>query len=71
MQKRYFYCECTLLTHRTYPILLDEGGEVLQMYRANGLPMSVIVDPEGVIRVRHVGYLTASQLDDYLAELMP
>lgn len=55
----------------TYPVLLDEGGEVLQTYRANGLPMSVIVDPEGVIQVRHVGYLTAGQLEDYLAELMP
>jgi len=55
----------------TYPVLLDEGGGVLQTYRANGLPMSVIVDPEGVIQVRHVGYLTASQLEDYLAELMP
>jgi peroxiredoxin len=55
----------------TYPVLLDEGGQVLQTYRANGLPMSVIVDSEGVIQVRHVGYLTASQLEDYLAELIP
>jgi peroxiredoxin len=55
----------------TYPVLLDEGGEVMQMYRANGLPMSVIVDAAGVIRVRHVGFVTASQLEDYLAELMP
>lgn len=55
----------------TYPVLLDEGGEVMQTYRANGLPMSVIVDAAGVIRVRHVGFLTASQLEDYLAELMP
>lgn len=55
----------------TYPVLLDEGGQVLQTYRANGLPMSVIVDQEGVIQVRHVGYLTAAQLERYLAELMP
>ncbi|MGD9047659.1 MAG: TlpA disulfide reductase family protein, partial [Anaerolineae bacterium] len=55
----------------TYPVLLDEGGEVIQTYRANGLPMSVLVDSEGVIRVRHVGYLTAGQLEDYLAELLP
>lgn len=55
----------------TYPVLLDEGGKVLQMYRANGLPMSVIVDREGVIRARHVGYLSADQLEKYLADLMP
>jgi peroxiredoxin len=55
----------------TYPVLLDEGGKVLQTYRANGLPMSVIVDQEGVIQARHVGYLTADQLEKYLADLMP
>jgi hypothetical protein len=55
----------------TYPVLLDEGGQVPQTYRANRLPMSVIVDQEGVIQVRHVGYLTAAQLEGYLAELMP
>jgi peroxiredoxin len=55
----------------TYPVLLDEGGKVLQMYRASGLPVSVIVSRDGVIQVRHVGYLTADQLEKYLADLMP
>ena len=55
----------------TYPVLLDERGQVLRMYRINGLPMSVLVDQEGVIQARHVGYLTADQLDKYLADLMP
>ena len=55
----------------TYPILVDESGRVLRLYRGVGLPMSVIVDREGVIRVRHVGYLPADQLDRYLAELLP
>lgn len=55
----------------TYPVLLDEGGKLLQMYRANGLPMSVLVDREGVIQARHVGYLTAGELEKYLADLMP
>ena len=55
----------------TYPVLLDEGGQVLKMYRANGLPMSVLVDQEGVIQVRHVGFLTAEQLERYLADLIP
>jgi peroxiredoxin len=55
----------------TYPVLLDEGGRVLKMYRANGLPMSVLVDQAGVIQVRHVGFLTAEQLENYLADLIP
>jgi peroxiredoxin len=55
----------------TYPVLLDESGRLLKMYRATGLPMSVIVDQEGVIHARHVGYLSAAQLESYLAELLP
>jgi thiol-disulfide isomerase/thioredoxin len=55
----------------SYPVLLDEEGRVLQMYRALGLPMSVIVDRDGVIQVRHVGYMTAAQLGTYLADLLP
>jgi peroxiredoxin len=55
----------------TYPVLLDESGQVLKMYRAIGLPMSVVVDQEGVIRARHVGFLTAAELERYLADLLP
>jgi peroxiredoxin len=55
----------------TYPILLDRNGELMKTYRAMGLPMSVLVDREGMIQVRHVGFLTASQLEDYLANLVP
>lgn len=55
----------------TYPVLLDEKGQVMKTYRALGLPMSTIVDPEGVIQVRHIGYMTAAQLDSYLEQLLP
>ena len=55
----------------TYPVLLDERGQVLKMYRAIGLPMSVLLDQDGVIQVRHVGALTMEQLEDYLAQVLP
>lgn len=55
----------------TYPVLLDEGGQVYRTYRAPGLPMSILVDEEGVIRARHVGGMTRAQLDGYLAEVLP
>jgi peroxiredoxin len=53
----------------TYPILLDEQGRVASEYRVLGMPMSLMIDREGVIRARHVGYLSASQLDRLLAEV--
>jgi cytochrome c biogenesis protein CcmG/thiol:disulfide interchange protein DsbE len=55
----------------TYPVLLDAKGEVMKAYRGSGLPMSLIVGQDGVIRVRHTGVLTAAQLDEYLAEISP
>jgi peroxiredoxin len=55
----------------TYPVLLDETGEVLKMYRAIGLPMSIVVDREGLIQARHIGYLSADQLEEYLEQVLP
>jgi peroxiredoxin len=55
----------------TYPVLLDEAGQVYRTYRAPGLPMSILLDENGVIRARHVGGMTRAQLDGYLAEVLP
>ncbi len=55
----------------TYPVLIDKRGDVAAQYRRRGLPLTVIVDRDGVIQVRHEGYLTAGQLDSYLSGLLP
>ncbi len=55
----------------TYPILLDQGGDVTSEYRTLGLPMSILVTPEGVIHTRHVGFLSDRFLEKYLQELLP
>jgi len=55
----------------TYPVVLDTEGTLVEAYRARGLPTSFIVDPDGVIQVRHVGYLSAAQLEQYLQPLLP
>jgi thiol-disulfide isomerase/thioredoxin len=54
----------------SYPVLLDESGRVMETYRAIGLPMSILVDREGIIQVRHAGVLTESQLESYLDDLL-
>ena len=55
----------------SYPVLLDKDGELMKIYRAQGLPMSFIVGADGVIQVRHMGYLAGDQLESYLANLLP
>ena len=55
----------------TYPVLLDPGGEVSAVYRTLGLPMSLLLTPDGEIYVRHVGFLSEAALEDYLQKVMP
>lgn len=55
----------------TYPILLDRSGKVYRAYRAPGLPMSVLVDRDGIIQFRHIGELSAHELDEYLSQMLP
>ena len=55
----------------TYPVLLDETTEVSRSYRAVGLPASLIIDREGVIQARHVGFLSDAQLAEYLEDVLP
>jgi peroxiredoxin len=53
----------------SFPLLLDPGGIVQQLYRIHGYPSSIFVDPQGVVRVVHIGLITEGQLRDYLVEL--
>lgn len=53
----------------TFPILLDPGAKVQELYRVQRYPASFFVDPDGVIRFIHLGLLTDKQLDDYLVRI--
>ena len=54
----------------TYPIALDADGQVSSAYRVTtGLPVSFLIDPEGVIQGVHLGALTDQDLAELAAEL--
>ena len=54
----------------TYPIPLDTDGQVSSTYRVStGLPVSFLIDPEGVIQRIHLGALTGDDLAELAAEL--
>ncbi len=53
----------------SFPLLLDPGGSVQRLYRIRGYPSSIFVDPQGVVRIVHLGLITEGQLRDYLVEL--
>lgn len=40
----------------SFPVLIDQRGAVADTYRLSGFPASFILDKDGVIRHRHLGY---------------
>ncbi|MAJ58820.1 MAG: hypothetical protein CBC48_01970 [bacterium TMED88] len=51
-----------------YPILMG-GEDVAHRYGALGFPATFVVDPEGRIRQRHVGVVTAEDLDRTIGQI--
>ncbi|MFV2090287.1 MAG: TlpA disulfide reductase family protein [Pseudomonadales bacterium] len=43
-------------TKVTFPILLDDGQKVSEMYDLQAMPSSVVIDRDGVVRYIHLGY---------------
>jgi len=54
----------------TFPILLDENGDVAQRYRVPGIPTSFFINREGVIQVQHTGPLDESLIGKYLDQIL-
>lgn len=44
-----------------FPILFDPAGVLANQYQLAGMPMTYIIDRNGVIRYRHIGYVPAMQ----------
>ena len=53
-----------------FPVLLDQSGQIAQSYFVRGIPTSVFLDEEGIIRAVHIGFLTESALRNYVVEMM-
>ena len=53
----------------SFPILMDPGGEVQELYRVRGYPTTFFVDAAGVIQILHIGEMSAETLDNYLVQM--
>lgn len=47
----------------TFPIVLDEHGEVIKTYRVNSYPSTFVIDANGVIRHKHPGPMNMQMLE--------
>jgi thiol-disulfide isomerase/thioredoxin len=54
-----------------FPVLLDERGRVRRRYRLRGVPTSVFIGSDGVVRAVVAGPITAAALQQHLAEILP
>ena len=55
----------------TFPVLLDEKGEAVERFQVFGLPTTVFIDRDGVIRFTYMGELTREILYMGYHEIMP
>lgn len=53
----------------TYEILLDKDAQVHVDYQVFGLPTTIIVDQNGIVKVNHIGIMSEKQLEGYLEQL--
>ncbi|MEW5956692.1 MAG: TlpA disulfide reductase family protein [Chloroflexota bacterium] len=54
----------------SFPILLDETGDVTTRYGVRGIPTSYFIDRRGIVTHVHLGALNAGQLDEFAKEIM-
>jgi peroxiredoxin len=55
----------------TFPVLLDERGKLRRRYKLRGVPTSVFVGADGVVRAVNPGPITEAALQQHLAEILP
>ena len=53
----------------TFPIVLDEQGDVVDLYRVLGLPTTVFIDSNGVINEVFTGPLNKAYIESKISEL--
>ena len=54
----------------SFPVLLDERGKVRRHYGLRGIPTSVFIDADGVVRAVNPGPLTEEALAQHLGEIL-
>lgn len=54
----------------TFPVLFDEGDEILQLYRVQPIPLNIFIDKNGEIKGKIIGTIGEADLELYLQNLI-
>lgn len=52
----------------TFPILLDETGDIQAQFDVRGYPTTFVIDSDGIIRQWNPGYLTDTQIQQFIED---
>jgi len=55
----------------SYPILLDESGQVSSLYHMYGIPSSYFIDTQGILRRIQIGEIRPNDINGYFSEIIP
>lgn len=63
----------TFLTERdlTLPVALETDPALYTAFNVAQIPMTYILDAQGVVRAQHIGELHAGDIEHYLDDLLP
>ena len=53
----------------TFPIVLDEDGDVAKLYEVRGQPASVFIDAQGIVSTVFYGPVTQNFIEERIAEI--
>ena len=53
----------------TFPVLSDKGGTIGGEFKVNAIPTTLVIDQQGVIRLRKAGTITEAELNSVLRKL--
>ncbi|WP_163102198.1 redoxin domain-containing protein [Peribacillus alkalitolerans] len=53
----------------TFPIALDEDGEVNKMYKILTIPTTYFIDSDGVIQGKFIGAMSLKDMEEHMGEL--
>jgi peroxiredoxin len=55
----------------TFPVVIDETGDVQTAYGINPLPITFLIDKNGTVVKSHTGQLTESMVHDFMKQIQP
>ena len=55
----------------SYPILLDESGQVSGLYHMYGIPSSYFIDTQGILTRIQIGEILPDDIGSYFSEIIP